>query len=130
MWFDASFDAIHQVETMQLRFGASLIIDLAWEITKLDIVDYVAGDGSVDWSPEWSPAPLVVSNPASIVDSGLSIVASPIVPKLHRVGCKGPNGKRARRFVATQQLELSGEFFEALSMSNYVYIFMIYHTEL
>ena len=39
------------IDTLDLTFGAAITVELAWEISKLDIVDFVASDASKKWRP-------------------------------------------------------------------------------
>ena len=110
----ANFGAILQVETTFERFGAKLTVSLAWDITKVDIVDYIAADSSPTWRPAWSPPPFAVVNPATGREERLQIGSGRITVK------KVTDSKTGKeKFVAALKIEMSGDFYEAFELRNY-----------
>lgn len=71
--YAASVKEIKEVETLQERFGADASFQLWWQVTKLDVIDYISADDRQQWEPEWSPMDFEVQNEASGTDGGASI---------------------------------------------------------
>lgn len=115
VWYRPIFEEVLQIDTLGSAFGATMILELSWEITKLDIVDYVASDASPKWQPAWCPVALEVDNPANVKE-GVQTTSSAIVPKLKKIGLAN---ERAPRFLATKTIEIVGDFYEVFELENY-----------
>lgn len=111
---ESSFESILQVETTFERFGAKLTVEISWDITKLDIVDYIASNNSPDWRPAWSPPAFVITNPATNREENLQIGSRKIKIKSVKDAATGKE-----KFVAMLTIHVSGEFYEAFELQNY-----------
>lgn len=112
--YAAKFGAILQVESVFERFGAKLSVTLSWDITKLDIVDFVASNDSPTWRPAWSPPSFTIVNPATGREDNLQIGSGRIKVKSVKDSKTGKD-----KFIASLTIEMSGEFYEAFELQNY-----------
>ena len=71
--YAASVKEIKEVETLKEQFGADVSFQLWWQVTKLDVIDYISADDRQQWEPDWSPMDFEVQNEASGTDGGASI---------------------------------------------------------
>merc|ERR1711935_468605 len=59
------FNQITAIDTPQERFGANITVTFKWQITKHDVVEYVAAPDQEAWEPAYTPPKFEVKNPAS-----------------------------------------------------------------
>lgn len=74
--YAASIEKIEDVETLEERFGADVSFQMWWQVTKLDVIDYISAADRQNWEPEWSPLEFEIQNEAGGSDGGALIQKS------------------------------------------------------
>lgn len=103
------FNQVTAVDTPQERFGANLTLTLTWQITKDDVVGYVAAPDQDAWKPAYTPPEFAVKNPASGDGAAL------IISKYSNIQLI----KTKKAYMAMQTLTVSGDFWEPFELQNY-----------
>ena len=103
------FNQVTAIDTPQERFGANVTATFKWQITKDDVVGYVAAPDQDEWQPAYMPPRFEVKNPAS--GDGAALMMS----KYSKVQLI----KEADGYKGMQTFTVSGDFWEPFELQNY-----------
>lgn len=103
------FNQVTAIDTPQERFGANVTITTKWQITKDDVVGYVAAPDQDSWRPAYMPPRFQVKNPASGDGAALMISKYSSVQFI----------REEDGYKAMQKLTISGDFWEPFELQNY-----------
>jgi hypothetical protein len=103
------YNQVTAVDTRQERFGGTVTITLTWQVTKMDVVEFVAAPDRDEWEPAFTPPAFEVTNPAAGDGAALITTKSSSITLV----------KKKQGYMAQQSVTFSGDFWEPFELENY-----------